>query len=147
MPITNIDYNKELNAICHICEIGLPWKNDDIVMLNPCEHMYHQKCCEKWRKKQNIYCVYCKAQIINVMTIYDKNLNNQQFADMLSMSHYDSMSSNTPHRFLDSLFDIASLIVRVPFVKDKDDGKDFCEQLFALNNLTLRVYGLSLIHI
>ena len=147
MPITNIDYNKELNAICHICEIGLPWKNDDIVMLNPCEHMYHQKCCEKWRKKQNTYCVYCKAQIINVMTIYDKNLNNQQFADMLSMSHYDSMSSNTPHRFLDSLFDIASLIVRVPFVKDKDDGKDFCEQLFALNNLTLRVYGLEKINL
>ena len=49
MPITNIDYNKELNAICHICEIGLPWKNDDIVMLNPCEHMYHQKCCESIR--------------------------------------------------------------------------------------------------
>lgn len=132
-----VDPDKILNSIC-ICEVGLPWKKDTLVMMYPCEHMFHSKC---YQKIKNNLCPLCDQTIERILTMFDADIHHQRFADMLSMSHYDNMSFTTPGRFLDSMFDIVSVFARVPFVNSKKTGRDVCEHIFSLNNLTMKVYG------
>lgn len=134
----DVDYNKILNSQCY-CGTGLSWKNDDIVMAYPCEHMMHLSCS----KKINIECPLCQVHIDRIFTMYDTNLHHQRFADMLSMTYYDDMSNTTPGRFLDSIFDVASVIARLPFTNSHKSGRDLCEHVFSLNNLTMKVYGME----
>ncbi|VBB17838.1 lysophospholipid acyltransferase [Yasminevirus sp. GU-2018] len=134
----DIDYDKILNSICY-CGVGLPWKKDEVVMMYPCEHMLHSKCYDKLKDE----CPLCKTPIERVMTMYDDDLHHQRFADMLSMTYYDDMSATTPGRFLDSIFDIASVFARIPFADSRKSGKEICEHVFSLNNLTMKVYGMD----
>lgn len=135
-----IDYNKNLNSKCS-CGVGLPWKNDEIIMAYPCEHMFHSKCFASLNT--NNICPICNVSIERFITMFDEDIHHQRFADILSMTYYDDMSDTSPARFLDSVFDLASLFARLPFVTSRKTGKEICEQLFALNNLTLKVYGMD----
>ena len=134
----DIDKDKILNIKC-ICKKGLPWIKDRIVMAYPCEHMYHEICFNKLSKK----CAFCHQPIIKKLSLFDTDLHYQRFADILSVSYYDDMSYNTPSKFLDSLFDISSVIAMLPFTKSRMDARYFCERIFSLNNMTLRVHGLE----
>jgi hypothetical protein len=136
-----IDNNKILNSICY-CKTGLPWKKDNVVMAYPCEHMFHEKCFNNIYKTTKS-CTLCGTGIERKICLLDKDIHHQRFADLLSMSYYDEMSENTPVKFLDSIFDIATFFARIPFLNNKKDGKQLCEQIFSLNNLTLKVYGLD----
>lgn len=133
-----IDYTKVLNSRCS-CGFGLSWTKGEIVMAYPCEHMFHERCY----KKLNNVCGICSTMIDKKLTMYDDDLHHQRFADILSMTHYDSMSQTTPGRFLDSMFDLATVFVRLPMASDRADAKEICEQIFSLNNLTLKVYGMD----
>lgn len=135
----NIDYDKILNSKCS-CGTGLPWIKDNVVMAYPCEHMFHNKC---FGKLKTSICPFCKKIIERKITMFDKDLHHQRFADLLSMTYYDNMSHTTPGRFLDSLFDLVSIFARIPSVSSKTDAKEICEQAFSLNNLTLKVYGMD----
>lgn len=135
----DIDYDKELNSRC-ACGTGLPWLKDQIVMIYPCEHMYHEKC---FNKINDGICSICHEPIVKKLSMFDDDLHHQRFADMLSMSYYDDMSNNTSAGFLDSIFDLASVFARLPFITTVGGGKDLCEQIFSLNNLTMKVYGLD----
>jgi hypothetical protein len=132
-----IDYDKELNSQC-ICKIGLPWKGDDVIMLFPCEHLFHKKCASK--KK---CCPKCNTQIIKTYELLDEDIHPQIFSDILSVSPYDEMSSNTIVNFMDSVFDVTSVLMRILFLKNKEDGKKLCERIFSLNNITLEVFGIE----
>jgi hypothetical protein len=134
----DIDYDKILNSTCS-CNIGLPWKNDEVVMAYPCEHLFHSKCLAKLK---NI-CSFCQKPIEKTLSMTDNDIHHQRFADILSMSHYDDMSYTSPGRFLDSFFDLASIFVRLPFITSRKTGKEMCEKVFSLNNLTMKVYGLD----
>jgi hypothetical protein len=136
----NVDYNKNLNSKCS-CGVGLPWKKDDIIMAYPCEHMFHSTCFSLLKTYGK--CPICNQAIEQSITMFDPDIHHQRFADILSMTHYDDMSCTTPARFLDSIFDLASLIARLPFVTSRKSGKEICETFFALNNLTLKVYGMD----
>jgi hypothetical protein len=135
----DIDYDKVLNSMCY-CGIGLMWEKGENVMLYPCEHMFHEKC---YKKIKDNACPLCKTNIEKKFMMHDEGLHEQRFADMLSASHYEDMCYTTPGRFLDSLFDIATIFTRIPFVTNKQNGKEICEKIFSLNNLTLKVYGLE----
>lgn len=137
--IDKIDYDKNLNSRCS-CSTGLPWKNDDIIMLYPCEHMLHSQCFASLKSRE---CPLCKKSVEKIISMFDEDIHHQRFADILSMTYYDDMCSTSPYRFLDSIFDLASLIARLPFITSRKTGKEICENFFALNNLTLKVYGLD----
>lgn len=136
----DIDYNKILNSKC-LCGTGLPWKDDKVVMAHPCEHMFHSTCVEKYCKNKK--CGICKIPISRYWSMTDKDIHHQRFSDILSMSYYDNMSNNTPARFIDSIFDLATIFARLPFASNNEDGKDICQQLLAMNNVNLKVYGLN----
>lgn len=137
-----IDYNKILNSVC-ICTVGLPWKEDTIVMAYPCEHMYHSGCYDKL---ENNICKLCNSVIKKKLTMFDEGLHHQRFADILSVSYYDNMSSNTSLNFLDTMFDIVNILVKLPFLKSHKDGRQVSEDILSINNLTLKVYGLDKIN-
>lgn len=143
LPITtedeNIDYNKVLNSRCG-CGSGLSWTKGEVVMAYPCEHMFHHKC---FNLLKNNTCTICSHHIEKKLTLFDESLHHQRFADILSMTYYDDMSHTSPGRFIDSMFDLASVIARIPMTTDKTDAKKICEHIFSLNNLTLKVYGMD----
>ena len=134
-----IDYDKVLNSKCG-CGSGLSWTKGEIVMAYPCEHMFHDGC---FKKLKSHTCTICSQPIEKKITMFDEDIHHQRFADILSMTHYDTMSHTTPGRFLDSVFDLATVIARIPMATDKADAKEICEQIFALNNLTMKVYGMD----
>lgn len=131
-----INYDKILNSRCY-CKTGLPWKNDIVIMCYPCEHMFHKSC---YNLLNNI-CKFCNTQIEKIFTLHDKNLHYQRFADILSMSNFDNMSIYTSYNFIDSLFDITSIIARIPYLQTKKTAKELCEHIFSLNNMTVNVHG------
>lgn len=135
----DIDYNKVLNSRC-ICSIGLPWKEDTIIMAYPCEHMYHSQCFDNLKTD---ICKFCNTIIEKKLTMFDEDIHHQRFSDMLSVSYYDNMSSNTPLQFIDSMFDIITVLAKLPFLRSQKDGKILCEEIFSINNLTLKVHGLD----
>lgn len=139
MSNDNINYSKELNSICS-CKIGLPWTNDEVTMAYPCEHLFHSKC---FSSIKDHICPFCQQKIERSFTLFDEDVHHQRFADILSMSHYDDMSYTTPGIFLDSIFDMASIFAWLPFVTSRKTGKEMCEKVFSLNNLTMKVYGLE----
>jgi hypothetical protein len=132
--------DKIINYMCK-CSKGLPWKKGYIKMVLPCEHLYHENCVE------NDICYFCKEKIEKIISLKDKDIHYQHFADLLSMSNYDTMSFNTSLNFIDSIFDLLSVFTKLAFTKNKKDGKDLCNQIFSLNNLTLSVYGLEKIEL
>lgn len=135
---SNINYSKELNATC-FCKIGLPWKKDKIVMSDTCEHMYHQSCANKI--KNNI-CPICNTKFNRLINLLDNNIHPQQFADILSMSYYaDFVCNINPISIIDSLFDILTVLARLPIVNTRQDGRELAEKILTLNNVTLHVFG------
>jgi hypothetical protein len=141
----NIDYNKDLNYLCK-CGIGLPWKKCGNIMLYPCEHMIHKDCYYKYNQKNKNkpdVCPLCGTIVLKIFTLNDKNLHFQRYADLLSMSCFDDLSDNTPTNFIDSIFDLASILARIPFMKDTNDSKSICHKVFSLNNLELKVIGMN----
>ena len=131
-----MNYNKELNSRCY-CNIGLPWVNDIIVMCHPCEHMFHNTCY----KKLNKICRICNTSIKKIYTLRDKNIHPQIYADLLSMSYYNNLCSNTLVNFSDSIFSLTNILIQAVCMKTKTDGKELCKQILSLNNLSIRVNG------
>lgn len=136
MELIPIDKNKILNSRCY-CNIGLPWVKGMIIMAYPCEHMFHEKCFDE----MNNICKLCNSTIESKITLFDKDIHYQRFADILSMTYFDHMSHSTIGKFLDSIFDLAGVLIRVPFAKNVSNGRSICENIFSLNNLTLKVFN------
>lgn len=140
--LQNPDPNKELNSRC-FCDIGLPWKETELTMAFPCEHIFHKCCYDKLPEDQKHYCKICDEPIIKMLGFLDEDLHHQRFADMLSMTHYSDMSDNDTSTFIDSIFDVVSAFTKLAFIEDQNDGKKMFEKVFSLNNLTLKVHGME----
>ena len=134
--IKDIDYNKILNYICS-CNNYLTTIHDDVVMAYPCEHLFHNKCFN------NNICSICSNKIEKKITLHDKNLHYQHYADILSMSYYCNLTKTTFGNFVDSFFDIITIIAGIPKAKNAQDIKKLIMDVFAINNLTLKVYGME----
>jgi len=139
-----INYDKLLNSLCK-CSKGLPWKKGYICMVLPCEHLYHNECIKTEKEKE--ICYFCETKIDKIISLKDKDIHFQHFADILSVSNYDTMSYNTSLNFIDSIFDLLSVFTKLAFTNNKKDGKELCNKIFSLNNLTLTVYGMEKIEL
>jgi hypothetical protein len=140
--IQDPDLDKSLNSKC-FCTVGLPWKETEVVMAYPCEHMFHESCYIELSDKKRSRCPLCRDPILRIFHLLDDGLHPQRFADILSVTHYSDMSSNDTFSFIDSIFDIASVLTKLPFLKGEEGGMNICEKLCSLNNLTLKVHGME----
>lgn len=137
---------KILNSRC-ICKGGLPWKNDIVIMLSPCEHLLHSTCYIYFLKKNRIgiICPFCKLKVNNFYTKKDyknKLITQQQYVDILSMSNYDK-GTYFLSSFIENLIHLSSLLSFVSFatlITDIDRIK-FCESFFSLINAKITING------
>lgn len=135
---------KILNSKC-ICDCGLAWKNDIIVMVLPCEHLYHLNCINIYLSNfSNRTCLYCNSKIENIVSKLDNLPNKQQKIDMLSVTNYDkgnyfvsSISENIIH--LLSIFGILSISPLLNMV----NINTICNSFFSLINAKISVDGLE----
>lgn len=140
-----INNNKSLNAKC-ICGSVLIWKKYNHLMLEPCEHIIHQKCLII--QKNKTICPICKKDITSYHTFDDlqnkKNTSKdfyQKYVDMISMKNFDNLYDNNMDYF--NMIDIIGLISRFPFLSGYKDGKDGCRDLLSLMNCKIITKGLN----
>lgn len=136
--MTNI--NKILNSKC-ICGKGLPWIQSEIIMLDPCEHMIHIECLNKFT-----YCPICGHNIYKIIKKYDFKHDDrlhQKCVDIISMSNFDKMCSYDPIKVLFNIPNLIDVIVRIPFTRGKIQALNLCEDIFSMGNITLKINGLD----
>ena len=83
--------DKYINSKC-CCNKSLTWINDEIILLNPCYHIFHKKCFEN-----NKYCPICKSKVKKIETTCSlkksSNINDyQRYVDIISVSNFDHYS-------------------------------------------------------
>lgn len=142
-----VSMKKHLNSFCK-CNKGLAWIKSQVIMLEPCEHLIHAKCLKKYGIKNNniIECPYCNIPITHTVQATDYKINPklyQKCIDILSISNFDNMSKYNPRNIFENFPNLLSTISSLPFTKGKQAGIQLVENIFAMNNIELHVYGLS----
>ena len=133
--------DKIINSRC-ICNQGLGWVNDNLVMLDPCEHIFHSKCINFTK------CPICNSEIENVYN--EKQLKKrisgnskfyQKYVDMICMKNTNRLCKKNFAQFTSNLPAIMDIISRMPFCRGFDDGYELCESVFSLAKIKLTVIG------
>lgn len=139
---------KILNAICY-CKKSLISKPVELLMAQPCEHIFHKSCYLNDKLKT---CPLCSADITHVFTSrqlkkYLKTHNDfsmyQKYADMVSMKNFDNFY-NRPHGGkVMNVIDGVGIAAGFPFYSGVSDGMKICKDILCLMNSKLIVKGLK----
>lgn len=135
--------DKILNCMC-FCGVGLLYiKNEEVIMLNPCEHLVHKHCFIDNNCK---CCPYCNTKVTSITRggdfMKDPSLY-QKCVDILSVTNFDDAMDIS---YDDALLKIPRLVftaVRVPFTKGFENGRALCGDLLRLSNIKIKVKGLD----
>ena len=132
--------NKIINSVC-VCKQQLNTTGDEVIMLDPCEHLIHIGC---WNN--NKFCPTCNIKIIEFIKFKDfkKNSNlNQKCIDILSVTPVGTLSQSSAIEAFSNTFNYANIFSKIFFIKNKTDVKDICKNLFSMMGLTIKVNGLN----
>ena len=138
---TKLLMKKHLNFKC-MCG-RLHDKGLRIVMILPCEHMFHRPCLFKPGHK---FCPICSTEIEGERYLTDKlndKLDIQRYADILSVTNYCTLSTYSLPSVLDNMYDLGSTIMSIPFCKNLKDSRDVVDKFFSLNNTEIHIRGLE----
>lgn len=136
------DINKIINARC-ICKNGLPWIDEDVIMLDPCEHLIHKKC---FNKLKTVNCPYCHGHISRIISENDFKYNEsfyQKCIDIISVSNFDKMSKIYSDQILLNIPNLLGAVVNIPFTRGMRSAKKLCEDIFSMNNIEIKVRGFN----
>ncbi len=136
----DIKINKNLNMICG-CGIALNSKKIKLVMVLPCEHIYHYKCIKNENK-----CKICNCYINNYFFMNNKlttELDLQRYSDMLSVSNFCDMSDYSSINVLDNIINLLKIIGKIPFIEDIEDARQEINEFLSLNNTSIYIRGLD----
>lgn len=137
-----IDTDKIINSKC-ICKNGLPWIKENVIMLDPCEHLIHHKCFTKLKTTK---CPYCKFHITRIISSNDFKYNPllyQKCIDIISVSNFDNMSKIYTDKVLFNLPNLIGTILKIPFTRGIEAGKKLCSDILSMNNIEIKVKGLN----
>lgn len=115
-PSSITQKNKIINSTCKCARI-LNWVDDEVIMLNPCEHMIHAKCFEECQcgniQSNGQLCPYCGDSIKSITKLNDYKTNPelyQKCVDILSVTNVNDMMKIS---YDDVLFNIPELLAIV----------------------------------
>lgn len=136
-----IDYNKNINCRCY-CGKALNWIQDDLLMLEPCEHIIHKSC-----KNNKNRCDICNTEINKYYT--EKELSNkkenisyyQKYIDMLSVRHCNYMSKINKNKLIKKIPKIVSLSSKIGFLEGEAGAIKLTNDIMNLANVELHVMG------
>lgn len=133
--------NKVINSKC-ICKKGLPWIHCRVIMMEPCEHILHDKCYRSL--KDRYICPMCNTPIMNTRSLTDKVTNEkqrQQFIDLLSMTNSRDTYKAKPIDVLDNIIDLTDILISMPFTRGVSQGRELCKKIFSMNDIDIVVKG------
>jgi 1-acyl-sn-glycerol-3-phosphate acyltransferase len=133
--------DKIINSRC-ICGLGLSWKEDIIVMLEPCEHLIHRNCITSNE------CPFCKTKIEKLYRENElKKLIKkdpkyyQKYIDIVCMKNVNNICRKDMTKIITNLPTIMDIIGRIPFSKGFNEGHKLCRDAFSLANVKLTIIG------
>ena len=139
-----MDNKKILNLMC-ICG-RLYNKKLKIVMIFPCEHMFHETCLKKNKLE---FCPICKTEIESTRSLLDDIItpeHSQYYADILSVTNFCNSSNYKLGNIVDNLFDFSKLLIQVPFCSGIKESRSVIKEIFSLNKTDIYVRGLERIN-
>lgn len=133
--------SKIINSRC-ICGLGLGWTDDQIIMVEPCEHIFHKNCI------QLKICPICESDITKYYTeesikplIYKDCKYYQKYVDLVCVKNINKMSKKNLTKLTTNLPSILDILSKLPFSRGFDEGHKLCEMLFTVANVKLSVVG------
>lgn len=135
--------NKTINSVCCCKTVLNYWKDHEVIMLSPCEHLIHKQC---FNEKNTDKCPYCDQKVTSIIRAdsYKNNPNlYQQCVDILAMTNIDDTVDVNYDKAIFNLPRIASLAARIPFTKGFENGRALCGDVLRLSNLKIKVKGLK----
>lgn len=137
----NNPMEKSLNFQC-VC--GRTYnKNIKLVMLLPCEHIFHKICI---KTQKYIFCPLCDTEIEGNFKLTDKintDMDAQRYADMLSVSHYCTLSDYDTSSVIDNALSIGNVLISIPVCSGIKQSRDISTKFLSLNNTEVNVRGLD----
>lgn len=137
----NLEKPKILNCRC-VCGLGLGWTEDQIIMIEPCEHIFHKNCI------QLKICPICESDIIKYHTeesvkplIYKNSKYYQKYIDLMCVKNINNLSKKNLTKFTSNLPSILDLLSKVPYSRGFKAGYELCEMLFTIANVKLSIIG------
>lgn len=133
--------DKIINSKC-ICGLGLPWIRNEVIMLDPCEHLLHFKCYIK----QPFVCPLCNMVIKKIIRKNDYKKDKtlvQKCIDITSMSNFDCLSKIAFDQIIINLPLLLDAIIRIPLIKGIKSAKELCRDILSMNDIHLKIKGLS----
>ncbi|AYV83537.1 MAG: lysophospholipid acyltransferase [Hyperionvirus sp.] len=134
-----------INSRC-ACGIVLIYKPLKQIILDPCCHILHLKCWNKYPKK---ICPLCNANVEQTTTLsqltkqvkknHDDRELYQKYVDMISMTNYDNIYV-TDEQTMISFIDVLGIVSGLPFYT-VEDGEKLTEDILCLMNTKLVVNG------
>jgi 1-acyl-sn-glycerol-3-phosphate acyltransferase len=139
-----MDLDKSVNSRC-ICNKNMTSIKNEIIMVNPCEHLLHISCYGKFKNK---ICPLCNNNITNITRFSDfkKNKNIYQKAiDILCLTNIDDTSDYSIINVFINAPKVLSTFAKFPFSKGIKAGRKLCEDAFFMNRFKINVSGLEYI--
>lgn len=140
--IIKTDLNKVLNSNCS-CGTALLWVKTEVIMLEPCEHLIHDKCFKKLKTNK---CPYCKSTVSGITRKNDYKKNPdlyQKCIDITSMTNFDNMSSYDAFSVFENFPVFLSVIGELFVAYGKKAGSDLIENILSMNDTNVHVTGLN----
>jgi len=137
----NNSMDKILNFQC-ICGRTY-YKNIKLVMLLPCEHIFHELCV---KTRKCIFCPICDIEIEGNYKMTDKlntDIDKQRYIDMLSVSNYCCMSDYNTGAVIDNALELSNVIVNIPMCNGLKDSRELIDKFLSLNDTEVHVRGLD----
>ena len=142
-----MDNNYILNSKCY-CKKGLPHFKNDIIMMLPCEHLFHSKCFDLTNKK---ICQICEKRIKGTFKLADYKIFNetkkseylQRYVDVLSMTNFDNLSHYDVQKSIQNIPSFMHILGTLPFLKGFEDGLTLVTNILSMNNIKLKVKGIK----
>ena len=134
--------NKELNFKC-FCN-GWLSRNTKLVLILPCEHIFHKKCIE--HKKicpicnVNIISFFYKTSSINSLQDY------QRYIDLLCVSNFDNQTTYNIPSVIDNSYDLISALIFALSMTNKQSANKMLDNLLSLNYTNVYIKGMSKIN-
>lgn len=146
MTDKNMTESKSINSKC-VCGKGLIWTNAVQIMLDPCEHIVHEKCFGSQSK-----CPICNTNVKKQYTheilkkILKKKNNKsrnmyQKYVDMTSVMNFDNAYKIDNNKLFINSMDLIGILSQLPFIYGYDAGHRACKDILCLMNSRMIVNG------
>lgn len=118
-------------------------KNIKLIMVLPCEHIFHDICI---KKHKYTFCPICDTEINGNFRMTDSintDMDAQRYADMLSVSNYCELSDYNASSVIDNALQMSSVIFNVPMCSGIQNSRNITDKFLSLNNTDVYVRGLD----